>query len=118
MYKSLKFQLTNAQIKVLREIRQDFKSSKPMNRLIQGDVGCGKTDVAVVSLLSAISSGFYLALTIIGIVQAQKKDYRVIPAVHADPIFVPTPISDISVNFFPFKFSKFFASFKLGLTIE
>ncbi len=49
IYKNLDFHLTNAQIKVLREIRKDFKSNKPMNRLIQGDVGCGKTIVAVLA---------------------------------------------------------------------
>ena len=47
IYKSLNFNLTNAQIKVLQEIRKDLQSSKPMNRLIQGDVGCGKTIVSV-----------------------------------------------------------------------
>ena len=49
IYKNLSFQLTNSQIKVLREIREDFKSVQPMNRLIQGDVGCGKTIVAVLA---------------------------------------------------------------------
>ena len=52
MYKNLNFNLTNAQIKVLRQIRLDLCSGKPMNRLIQGDVGCGKTIVA--ALVSAI----------------------------------------------------------------
>ena len=47
IYKNLNFQLTDAQIKVLREIRSDLSSKKPMNRLIQGDVGCGKTIVAI-----------------------------------------------------------------------
>ena len=52
MYKNLNFNLTNAQIKVLKQIRLDLCSGKPMNRLIQGDVGCGKTIVA--ALVSAI----------------------------------------------------------------
>ena len=55
MYKNLSFNLTNAQIKVLREIRSDLCSGKPMNRLIQGDVGCGKTIVA--ALVAAIIVG-------------------------------------------------------------
>ena len=49
IYKNLNFNLTNAQIQVLKEVRIDFKSKKPMNRLIQGDVGCGKTIVAVLA---------------------------------------------------------------------
>ena len=49
IYKNLNFSLTNAQIKVLKEVRHDFISKKPMNRLIQGDVGCGKTIVAVLA---------------------------------------------------------------------
>ena len=55
MYKNLDFQLTNAQINVLKEIRIDLSSGKPMNRLIQGDVGCGKTIVA--ALIAAIIVG-------------------------------------------------------------
>ena len=49
IYKSLNFTLTNSQIKSLRDIRSDLKLKKPMNRLIQGDVGCGKTIVAVIT---------------------------------------------------------------------
>ena len=49
IYKNLNFQLTNSQISVLRDIRSDLKLDKPMNRLIQGDVGCGKTIVAVLT---------------------------------------------------------------------
>ena len=43
IYDSLDFQLTNAQINVLKDIRQDLAQFSPMNRLIQGDVGSGKT---------------------------------------------------------------------------
>ena len=50
MYESLPFQLTKAQIQVMREIREDMSSSQQMNRLIQGDVGSGKT---VVGMLTA-----------------------------------------------------------------
>ena len=49
IYDSLPFDLTNAQIRVLKEIRQDLASSSPMNRLIQGDVGSGKTIVAMLA---------------------------------------------------------------------
>src|SRR6185295_13545734 len=53
----LPFQLTNAQKKVLKEIRQDLGSGKQMNRLLQGDVGSGKTLVALMSVLLAVDNG-------------------------------------------------------------
>lgn len=56
--KCIPFQLTNAQKKVLREIRQDTKTGHQMNRLLQGDVGSGKTLVALMSMLLAIDNGF------------------------------------------------------------
>jgi len=49
IYKSLSFNLTGSQIKSLRDIRADLKLKKPMNRLIQGDVGCGKTIIAIIT---------------------------------------------------------------------
>ena len=52
----LPFPLTNAQKKVIREIRQDFGTGKQMNRLLQGDVGSGKTLVAVMCMLIAIGN--------------------------------------------------------------
>jgi ATP-dependent DNA helicase RecG len=54
----LPFELTNAQKKVLREIRQDTQRGVQMNRLLQGDVGSGKTVVALMSMLIAIDNGF------------------------------------------------------------
>jgi len=56
--KCLPFQLTNAQKRVLREIRQDTATGKQMNRLVQGDVGSGKTIVATMSMLLALDNGF------------------------------------------------------------
>ncbi|MFI5219662.1 MAG: ATP-dependent DNA helicase RecG, partial [Bacteroidia bacterium] len=53
----LPFSLTNAQKKVLKEIRNDLGSGKQMNRLLQGDVGSGKTLVALMSMLLAIDNG-------------------------------------------------------------
>jgi len=55
--KHLPFELTGAQKKVVKEIYQDFRSGKQMNRLVQGDVGSGKTMVAFLSILIAISNG-------------------------------------------------------------
>ena len=57
LYKEcLDFDLTNAQKKVIKEIRKDLKSGYQMNRLLQGDVGCGKTIVALFILLIAIDN--------------------------------------------------------------
>ncbi|HAC65094.1 MAG TPA: DNA helicase RecG, partial [Cyanothece sp. UBA12306] len=58
----LPFSLTNAQQRVINEILEDLSSSNPMNRLVQGDVGAGKTVVAVFSILAAIQSGYQAAL--------------------------------------------------------
>lgn len=55
------FELTGAQKKVLREIRKDFATGAQMNRLLQGDVGSGKTIVAVLAILLAIDNGFQAA---------------------------------------------------------
>jgi ATP-dependent DNA helicase RecG len=53
----LPFQLTNAQKRVIREIRTDMGSGRQMNRLLQGDVGCGKTLVALMCALLAVDNG-------------------------------------------------------------
>ena len=60
--KSLPFELTSAQLKVLSEIRKDLESDKPMNRLLQGDVGSGKTIVALISMLIVTSNGYQAVL--------------------------------------------------------
>jgi len=60
--KEINFKLTNAQIKVIDEIISDFKSNTIMNRLIQGDVGCGKTIVAMFAAFIAINNGYQAAL--------------------------------------------------------
>ena len=58
----LPFDLTNAQKRVLKEIRKDVASGAHMNRLLQGDVGSGKTIVALLSMLLAIDNGFQATL--------------------------------------------------------
>jgi ATP-dependent DNA helicase RecG len=55
---NLPFELTNAQKKVMREIRTDMGSGKQMNRLLQGDVGSGKTLVALLGMLLSVDNGF------------------------------------------------------------
>ncbi|MDB5096562.1 MAG: ATP-dependent helicase RecG [Cyanobacteria bacterium RYN_339] len=59
---ALPFQLTGAQERVFREIQQDLAANTPMNRLVQGDVGSGKTIVALLSLLIAVENGYQGAL--------------------------------------------------------
>ncbi|MFK7834001.1 MAG: DUF559 domain-containing protein [Winogradskyella sp.] len=58
----LPFELTNAQKRVLKEIRQDLGSNAQMNRLLQGDVGSGKTIVAFMSILMGLDNGFQCCL--------------------------------------------------------
>ena len=58
---ALPFELTGAQLKVIEEIRRDLAAGRPMNRLLQGDVGSGKTVVAIAAILLAIESGFQAA---------------------------------------------------------
>lgn len=59
---NLPFELTNAQKRVLKEIRKDVASGIHMNRLLQGDVGSGKTIVALLTMLLAIDNGFQASL--------------------------------------------------------
>jgi ATP-dependent DNA helicase RecG len=61
---SLPFQLTQAQQKVFKEVEQDMESGNIMNRLIQGDVGSGKTIIAVLALFKAVKCGYQGALMV------------------------------------------------------
>lgn len=58
----LPFKLTNAQKRVLEEIKSDMKKPLPMNRLVHGDVGCGKTVVALSAMLIAVENGYQACL--------------------------------------------------------
>ena len=58
----MQFELTGAQIKVLGNIMDDLEQSRPMNRLLHGDVGSGKTIVALITLLTAVDNGMQGAL--------------------------------------------------------
>ena len=61
-YESLPFDLTNAQIRVIKEIQADIKKSKPMRRLVQGDVGSGKTLVAAGAILTCAKNNLQSVL--------------------------------------------------------
>lgn len=61
---SLPFQLTNAQTRVVRDILRDQKSNHPMNRLVQGDVGSGKTIVALIAIYNVYSNGYKCAFMV------------------------------------------------------
>lgn len=56
------FKLTGAQDRVIEDVRRDMESPRPMNRLLQGDVGSGKTVVALYAMLAAVANGFQAAL--------------------------------------------------------
>ena len=60
--KTLPFELTNAQKRVIEEIDKNAESDKPMNRLLQGDVGSGKTIVSVIAAYKAVKSGYQVAI--------------------------------------------------------
>ena len=59
---ALPFNLTKAQLRVLQEIDENMESDKSMNRLLQGDVGSGKTVVAIISAYKAVKSGYQAAI--------------------------------------------------------
>ncbi len=73
---ALPFQLTNAQRKVIREIKSDMANGQAMNRLLQGDVGSGKTIVGAVALLCAIQSGYQGALMVPTEILAEQHTYN------------------------------------------
>lgn len=62
LLQKLSFALTNAQEKVIEEMKRDMTESHPMNRLLQGDVGSGKTVVAIIASLMAIDNGYQAAV--------------------------------------------------------
>ncbi len=59
---TLPFKLTKAQLNVLEEIDNDMESNKPMNRLLQGDVGSGKTIVSIIATYKAVKCGYQVAI--------------------------------------------------------
>ena len=63
-YTALPFSLTNAQLRAIREIMEDYRRGAPMNRLVQGDVGSGKTMVAAAAAYCAVKNGHQSALMV------------------------------------------------------
>ena len=80
------FQLTKSQMKVLDEIKQDLSSPTPMSRLLQGDVGSGKTIIAIASLLIVLEKNFQGALMVPTEVLAEQHYKNLIK--HLNPLFV------------------------------
>lgn len=64
LMRSLPFELTAAQKKVLHEVGEDMNKPTPMNRMIQGDVGSGKTIVAILAMLRAVENGYQTAMMV------------------------------------------------------
>lgn len=77
--KKFPFQLTKGQLAVLTDIRRDMESEYPMNRLLQGDVGSGKTAVAMIALTMAVEGGYQGALMVPTEVLAEQH-YRTLSA--------------------------------------
>jgi ATP-dependent DNA helicase RecG len=94
---SFPFQLTGAQREVLKEIYQDLRGGHPMNRLLQGDVGSGKTVVALVTMLMAISSGYQAALMAPTEILAQQHYFNVTDLVKV-PLNIEFLIGSLSPN--------------------
>lgn len=90
LYRLLPFDLTNAQKRVIKEIRADMKSEHVMNRLLQGDVGSGKTAVAMLVASIAIGNGFQVAFMAPTEILAEQH-YRTIQS-YFDKIKVPVAL--------------------------
>ena len=88
-YKGLPYKLTNAQIRVWEEIKREMSSGKVMRRLIQGDVGSGKTIIAVLALIAIAQSGFQGSLM---------APTEVLAKQHYDSISNMLKAADISIN--------------------
>ena len=79
-YRSLPFTLTNAQARAINDILTDFRSGKPMSRLVQGDVGCGKTMVAAAAAYCAAKNGRQTAVMSPAELQGSEHGERLAPS--------------------------------------
>ena len=77
LHDGLPFTLTGAQVRVLREIYADMASPRRMNRMLQGDVGCGKTLVALFAMLLAVEGGYQAALMVPAEILAEQHAARI-----------------------------------------
>jgi len=96
LVEKLPYELTNAQKKVLREIRADMKSNRAMNRLLQGDVGSGKTIVALVTMLIAVENGYQAALMAPTEILAEQHFLTIRPLIEALDVKIDLLIGDQS----------------------
>ncbi|MDH5758366.1 MAG: ATP-dependent DNA helicase RecG [Gemmatimonadota bacterium] len=90
LHEALPFQLTDAQARVLREISGDMTSSRRMNRLVQGDVGSGKTLVALFAMLVAVEGGYQAALMAPTEILAEQHHEKI--AALLEPLGVPVTL--------------------------
>lgn len=93
---SIPFELTSAQKRVLSEIRQDMSRPHPMNRLLQGDVGSGKTVVALSASLQAVSNGYQAAFMAPTEILAEQH-YQTISKI-TDKLHIPTALLTANVK--------------------
>ncbi|MEE8417139.1 MAG: ATP-dependent DNA helicase RecG [candidate division Zixibacteria bacterium] len=93
---NLGFKLTSAQVKTLNEIYTDMKANYRMNRLIQGDVGSGKTIVAILAMLGAIESGYQAAIMAPTEVLAEQHYYSVTELL--EPLGIKTVLLTSSIK--------------------
>ena len=88
--KLLPFTLTEAQKRVLREIAADLSKKRSMNRLVQGDVGCGKTVVAMLAAFIVVANGFQAALMAPTEILSHQHFVNLKP--YAEPLGIPTTL--------------------------
>ncbi len=96
--RKLQFTLTNAQKRVLEEIEKDLNEPRPMNRLIQGDVGSGKTVVALISILNALERGGQAAIMAPTEILAKQHFYtteRYFQGMHVNTAFISGSVRGI-----------------------